>query len=196
MIAWLRGRLSEKQAPWMLIDVQGVGYELEAPLSVFYDLPAAGEEVSIYVHMVVREDAQLLYGFANKQQRDVFRMLIKMNGVGPKVALAVLSTLSIQELAACAVNQDVAVLTKVPGIGQKTALRLLVELEDRLEKDFSDVSVPTGSVASHTGDAISALVQLGYKSGDASKVVRGLDADLSSEEMIRQALRILSGNVL
>ena len=109
MIAWLRGRLSEKQAPWMLIDVQGVGYELEAPLSVFYDLPAAGEEVSVYVHMVVREDAQLLYGFANKQQRDVFRMLIKMNGVGPKVALAVLSTLSIQELAACAVNQDVAV---------------------------------------------------------------------------------------
>ena len=196
MIAWLHGRLSEKQAPWMLIDVQGVGYELEAPLSVFYDLPAVGDEVSVYVHMVVREDAQLLYGFASKQQRDVFRMLIKMNGVGPKVALAVLSTLSIQELAACAANQDVAVLTKVPGIGQKTALRLLVELQDRLDKDFADVSVPTNTVVSHTGDAISALVQLGYKNGDATKVVRGLDADLSSEEMIRQALRILSGNVL
>ncbi len=196
MIAWLSGQLLEKQAPWLLLDVNGVGYELEAPLSVFFDLPAVGEPVSFYVHMVVREDAQLLFGFSNKQQRDVFRMLIKMNGVGPKVALAVLSTLSIEELAACAVNQDVALLTKVPGIGQKTALRLLVELQDRLEKDFSNVTAQSGQDSNKSGDAVSALVALGYKNVEATKVVRSLDPELSSEEMIRQALRILSGNVL
>ncbi len=196
MIGWLHGQLIEKQAPWMLVDVQGVGYELEAPLSVFYDLPSVGQSVTVFVHNVVREDANLLYGFADKQQRDVFRMLIKMNGVGPKVALAVLSTLSIEELAACAVNQDVAALTRVPGIGQKTAQRLLVELGDRLERDFAGLSSQSGANTSHSGDALSALVQLGYKPADASKVVRGLSADLSSEEIIRQALRILSGNVL
>ena len=196
MIAWLSGRILERQAPWIVLDVNGVGYEIEAPLSVFFELPAIGETVQLYTHLVVREDAQLLYGFANRQQRDVFRMLIKMNGVGPKVALAVLSTLTIEELAACAVSQDVAMLTRVPGIGQKTALRLLVELQDRLEKDFADVAAPGSSVTNNSADAIQALVALGYKSSEATKVVRSLGSDLSSEEIIRQALRVLSGNVL
>ena len=196
MIAWLSGRILERQAPWIVLDVNGVGYEIEAPLSVFFELPAIGETVQLYTHLVVREDAQLLYGFANRQQRDVFRMRIKMNGVGPKVALAVLSTLTIEELAACAVSQDVAMLTRVPGIGQKTALRLLVELQDRLEKDFADVAAPGSSVTNNSADAIQALVALGYKSSEATKVVRSLGSDLSSEEIIRQALRVLSGNVL
>ena len=196
MIAWLEGTVIERQAPWILLNVNGVGYELEAPLSVFYDLPAVGSKAQLFAHMVVREDAQLLYGFSERRQRDVFRMLIKMNGIGPKVALAVLSTLSLEELAACAANQDVAVLTKVPGIGQKTALRLLVELQDRLERDFADLSGGGSSAGNQSSDAVSALVALGYKSAEATKVVRQLGADLTSEELIRQALRILSGNVL
>ena len=202
MIAWLQGVLLEKQAPNLLLNVNGVGYEVEAPLSVFYDLPAVNETISIFVHMVVREDAQLLFGFSSKQQRDLFRSLIKVNGVGPKVGLAVLSTLSAQELMQCMLNEDDALLTKVPGIGKKTAQRLIVELKDRLEKEFADVALDA-SVAGHGGapaddrlDAISALVSLGYKNSDASRVVRALPKDLTSEEIIRQALRSLSGNVL
>ena len=141
------------------------------------------------------EDAQLLFGFSEVRQRDVFRVLIKMTGVGPKVALAVLSTLSIDELAQCAVNQDAATLTRVPGIGQKTALRMLVELKDRLEKDL-DESVAVTPSSSAINDAISALEGLGYKHNEASKTVRNLDPGLSSEDLIRQALRVLSGNVL
>lgn len=201
MIAWLQGVLLEKQAPNLLLNVNGVGYEVEAPLSVFYDLPAVNETVSIFVHMVVREDAQLLFGFSSKQQRDFFRSLIKVNGVGPKVGLAVLSTLSVQELMQCMLNEDDALLTKVPGIGKKTAQRLIVELKDRLEKEFGDVALEAsaaghGAPADDRQDAISALVSLGYKSNDASRVVRALPNDLTSEEIIRQALRSLSGNVL
>ncbi|MFT4628985.1 MAG: Holliday junction DNA helicase RuvA [Dinoroseobacter sp.] len=202
MIAWLQGVLLEKQAPNLLLNVNGIAYEIEAPLSVFYDLPAINETVSIFVHMVVREDAQLLFGFSSKQQRDLFRSLIKVNGVGPKVGLAVLSTLSAQELMQCMLNEDDTVLTKVPGIGKKTAQRLIVELKDRLEKEFADVALDA-SVAGHGGapandrqDAISALVSLGYKNNDASRVVRALPKELTSEEIIRQALRSLSGNVL
>jgi len=201
MIAWLQGELLAKQAPTILLNVNGVGYELEAPLSVFYELPAKGEAVSLHVHMVVREDAQLLFGFVSEQQRDLFRSLIRVNGVGPKVALAVLSTLSVQELIQCMANEDDALLTKVPGIGKKTAQRLIVEMKDRLEKEFADVALESAisgsaSVADDRQDAISALVSLGYKSTEASRVVRALPNDLSSEEIIRQALRNLSGSVL
>ena len=195
MIAWLSGTLMAKQPPWIVLDVQGVGYEIEAPVSAFFNLPAVGEPCQLHTHMVVREDAQLLFGFSEVRQRDVFRVLIKMTGVGPKVALAVLSTLSIDELAQCAVNQDAATLTRVPGIGQKTALRMLVELKDRLEKDL-DESVAVTPSSSAINDAISALEGLGYKHNEASKTVRNLDPGLSSEDLIRQALRVLSGNVL
>lgn len=200
MIAWLKGELLEKQAPTILLDVNGVGYELEAPMTTFYDLPAVNEIASLYVHMVVREDAQLLFGFSSRQQRELFRSLIKVNGVGPKVALAVLSTLSAQELLQCMANDDFKQLTKVPGIGMKTAQRLVVEMKDRLEKEFGDVALEAraqaGEVANGRDDAIQALVSLGYRNADATRVVKSLDDDLSSEELIRQALRTLSGNVL
>ncbi len=197
MIAWLSGVLLAKQPPFILLNVNGIGYELEAPLSTFYDLPAEQTQVELHVHMVVREDAQLLFGFGSLQQRDLFRSLIKVNGVGPKVALAVLSTLSVQELMQCMASEDVTQLCRVPGIGKKTAMRLVVEMKDRLEKEFADVALEVGShKTDDRQDAISALVSLGYKHGDAKRVVDQLDTELTSEELIRQALRTLSGKVL
>ena len=200
MIAWLKGQLLEKQPPLILLDVNGIGYELEAPMSTFYELPDVGQTAELYVHMVVREDAQLLFAFASKQQRELFRSLVRVNGVGPKVALAILSTLTAQELLACMVNEDVTQLCKVPGIGKKTAQRLVVEMKDRLEKEFADVEFDNASQQSSANndrnDAISALVSLGYKNADAANVIKALPSDLSSEELIRQALRSLSGNVL
>ena len=200
MIAWLKGELLEKQPPSILLNVNGVGYELEAPMSTFYELPEVGQTTTLYVHMVVREDAQLLFAFSSKQQRELFRSLIKVNGVGPKVALAILSTLTAQELLSCMVNEDVTQLCKVPGIGKKTAQRLVVEMKDRLEKEFADVEFDSasqqGGATNDRNDAIAALVSLGYKNTDAAKVVKALPNDLSSEELIRQALRSLSGNVL
>jgi len=200
MIAWLRGELLEKQPPTLLLNVNGVGYELEAPMSTFYELPAVNETVTLFVHMVVREDAQLLFAFSSKQQRELFRSLIKVNGVGPKVALAVLSTLSVQELLQCMADEDVTQLCKVPGIGKKTAQRLVVEMKDRLEKEFGDIalenSISDSGSTNDRNDAIAALVSLGYKNADARRVIKALPADLSSEELIRQALRSLSGNVL
>ena len=199
MIGWLQGLLLEKQAPALLVNVNGIGYELEAPMTTFFDLPATGEAVALFVHMVVREDAQLLFGFSSKQQRELFRSLIKVNGVGPKVALAVLSTLSAEELVQCMINDDVTQLCKVPGIGKKTAQRLLVEMKDRLTKEFGDVVLESNRSAgmpSNEQDAIAALVSLGYRHLDASRVVKSFDKDLSSEDLIRQALRHLSGNVL
>lgn len=199
MISWLQGSLLEKQPPSLVVNVNGVGYELEAPMSTFFALPEVGEPVTVYVHMVVREDAQLLFGFADKPQREMFRSLIRVNGVGPKVALAVLSTLSPQELLNCMTNEDVTLLCKVPGIGKKTAQRLLVEMKDRLEKEFAELSLEataTGRPQDGTRDAIDALVALGYKQSEANRVVKGLDSNLSSEDLIRQALKALSGNVL
>ena len=199
MIAWLKGELLEKQAPGLVLNVNGVGYELEAPMSTFYDLPEVGAQATVFVHMVVREDAQLLFGFISKQQREMFRSLIRVNGVGPKVALAVLSTLSAQELLQCMANEDVTQLCRVPGIGKKTAQRLVVEMKDRLEKEFGDVALEVSageSSSNNSRDAIDALVALGYKNAEASRVVKSLDSSISSEELIRQALRVLSGNVL
>lgn len=200
MISWLTGVLLEKQAPSLVLNVNGVGYQLEAPMTTFYDLPEQGATATLFVHMVVREDAQLLFGFSSKQQRDLFRSLIKVNGVGPKVALAVLSTLSPLELLQCMANEDVVQLCKVPGIGKKTAQLLVLAMKDRLEKEFGDVTlddnVNKGVIPSDRQDAIAALVSLGYKQGDASRVVKALPAELSSEDMIRQSLRTLSGKVL
>ncbi len=199
MIAWLQGELIEKQAPGIVINVNGVGYELEAPMTTFYDLPEVGATATVFVHMVVREDAQLLFGFTTKQQRELFRSLIKVNGVGPKVALAVLSTLSPEELMQSMATEDVTQLCRVPGIGKKTAQRLVVEMKDRLEKEFGDVafsSAAGSTTSSDTRDAIDALVALGYKNTEAARVVKSLDTSLTSEELIRQALRTLSGNVL
>ena len=200
MIAWLEGQLLEKQAPTILLNVNGVGYELEAPMTTFYELPEVKQTCALFVHMVVREDAQLLFGFITRQQRELFRSLIKVNGVGPKVALAILSTLSAQELLQCMANEDFKQLTQVPGIGMKTAQRLVVEMKDRLEKEFGEVALEARANASSSAndrdDAIAALVSLGYRQTDAGRIVKSLPNDLSSEELIRQALRTLSGNVL
>ena len=195
MIAWLKGELLDKRPPSIVLNVNGVGYDLEAPLNVFYDLPDLGSQASLYVHMVVREDAQNLYGFISVKQRDLFRSLIKVSGIGPKVGLAILSSLTADDLLSCVAHEDVATLVAVPGIGKKTAQRLLVELKDRLAKEFGSAlpeAAPgtISSAASDERDAIDALITLGYKPADASGSVRGVaEAGMTSEALIRAALK-------
>jgi len=197
MIGRLTGVLVQKEPPALLLDVRGVGYELEAPMTTFYDLPAVGAEVSLYTHLVVRDDAHLLYGFAREADRRLFRALIKVNGVGPRVALAILSGLSQQEFVLCIHNEDVTRLTRVPGIGRKTAERLIVELRDKLAADsaLEPAAVPGGDGAlDPVGEAVSALVALGYKPQESSRLVRGVATEgLSAEEIIRQALKSMAG---
>ncbi len=179
----------------MLVDVGGVGYELEAPMTTFYELPPVGGQITLYTHLVVREDAHLLYGFVRESQRRLFRNLLKVNGVGPRVALAVLSGLSDDEFTRCVAEEDIARLTKVPGIGRKTAERLVIEMRDKLPKE---ISMPVSSAAADgpavpadpVSEAVSALVSLGYKPNEASRAVRGVAAKgLNAEEIIRQALK-------
>jgi Holliday junction DNA helicase RuvA len=198
MIGRLTGTLLRKEPPALLLDVGGVGYELEAPMTTFYELPAVGQQVTLHTHLVVREDAHLLYGFARESQRRLFRDLLKVNGVGPRVALAVLSGMSDQEFVLCVVQGDIVRLTKIPGIGRKTAERLVMELKDRLAFEPHGVDVQNAVAAMPAADpvseAVSALVSLGYKPPEASRMVRGLNAkDLSTEEIIRQALKGVAG---
>ena len=197
MIGRLAGTLARKEPPSLLVDVNGVGYELEAPMSTFYDLPATGEKVTLYTYLVVREDAHLLYGFSRESQRQLFRSLLKVNGVGPRVALAVLSGLSEQELVACLANEDIARLTKVPGIGRKTAERLVIELRDKVDLAAAPAlgaARPASVPADPAQEAISALIALGYKPSEASRAIGALAHDgLRSEDIIRQALKGLAG---
>lgn len=196
MIGRLRGILINKQPPVLLLDVQGVGYEVEAPMSTFYQLPEVGEEAVLHTHLIVREDAHVLCGFASENERSMFRALIKINGVGAKLALAILSGMSADEFARCIHDNDAAGLTRLPGVGKKTAERLIVEMKDRLS-DWQDnvVSLPTGTgVSTQAADgereAVSALIALGYKPQEASKMVAGIDtANLSSEDIIKAALK-------
>lgn len=201
MIAYLRGRLLEKQPPTLVLDVEGVGYELEAPMTTFYDLPDTDAAVTLHTHMVVREDAQKLYGFTQRQQRDLFRSLLRVSGVGPRVGLAILSSLSAEEFLACMADEDVDRLTRVPGIGRKTAQRLLVEMRDRILKETEGLPAqPVRSqhdAPSPVQDAVSALIALGYKPVQASRAVREVgNGGAGSEEIIRQALRVLAGSAL
>jgi len=195
VIGRLRGTLVSKQPPWLLVDVNGVGYEVEAPMSTFYDLPMAGEEVILHTHLAVREDAHTLYGFGSEQERTLFRRLIKVNGVGAKLALALLSGMSAAEFARCVEEDDVAALTRLPGIGKKTAERLIVEMRDKLGDTEAAVKLPGGkaapaAAANPVEDAVSALVALGYKPNEASRMVRNVESDgLPSEEIIRLALQ-------
>ena len=201
MIGRLRGTLAEKQPPHLILDVNGLGYELEVPMTTLYRLPSVGEPLTLHTHLVVREDAQLLYGFASKRERDFFRELIRLNGVGPKLALALMSSLEVDELVRCVQSQDTSALTKVPGVGKKTAERLLVELKDRFKAwetvpaMFALVPNQPGGpdnepVASAETDAVSALISLGYKPQEASKAVSAIkEKGLSSEDMIRRALK-------
>lgn len=197
MIGRLSGTLVQKEPPSLLIDVGGVGYELEAPMTTFYDLPARGERVTLYTHLVVRDDAHLLYGFSSERQRRLFRYLIRVNGVGPRVALAVLSGLSEQEFVQCIADNNLARLTQVPGIGKKTAERLIIEMRDKVS--LGDIAVSATGVAHDeptdpVSDAVSALMALGYKAQEASRLVRTVDTrELSTEEIIRQALKRMAG---
>jgi len=198
MIGRLRGTLAEKQPPFLLLDVNGVGYELEVPMTPLYRLPPVGEALTLHTHLVVREDAQLLYGFAEKRERELFRELIRLNGVGPKLALALMSGLEVDELVRCVQAQDTAALTKIPGVGKKTAERLLVELKDRFKAWEAmpgiaplvlEPSAPA-AVSSAESDAVSALIALGFKPQEASRAVAAVQEDgLSSEELIRRALK-------
>ncbi|MEH6687800.1 MAG: Holliday junction branch migration protein RuvA [Halopseudomonas sabulinigri] len=198
MIGRLTGILLEKQPPHIVLDVQGVGYELDAPMSTFYQLPALGEQVTLHTHMVVREDAQLLYAFVDKRGRELFRELIRLNGVGPKLALALMSGMEVDELVMAVQHQDVSAFVRIPGVGKKTAERLLIELRDRFkawESTSGGVSLAvTGlaavPVARPSADAVSALISLGYKPQEASRAVSAVDEEgLSSEELIRRALK-------
>lgn len=197
MIGRLRGSLLWKEAPLLLLDVHGVGYEVEVPLTTFYHLPKLGEPLELHTHLVVREDAHLLYGFAVETDRALFRALIKVSGVGAKLALAILSSVSAEEFARCVHSKDIASLTRIPGIGKKTAERLVVEMRDRLTQEKSPVPtssapgpLPTLAATTPIQDAISALVALGYKPLDASRMVRAVDNEgLACEEIIRRALQ-------
>ena len=191
MIGRLNGILLEKNPPTLLLDVSGVGYLVDVPMSSFYDLPALGERVVLLTQQVVREDAHLLYGFLTSGERDAFRLLVKISGVGPRTALAVLSGMSVAELAQAVTLQESGRLTRVPGIGKKTAERLLLELKGRLG---GELAAPAGSaVAADTGaDVMRALLALGYSEREVASVVRQVGADASVSDGIKQALKLLA----
>lgn len=197
VIGRLRGALVYKQPPFLMVDVGGVGYELEAPMSTFYELPLQGEQITLFTHLAIRDDAHVLYGFSTESERGLFRALLKVSGVGAKMALAILSGMSAEEFTLCVQRDDTAALVRLPGIGKKTAERLIVEMRDRLDRIESTgtASLPAarpsgGAVETPESDAIGALIALGYKPNDASRMVRSVESEnLSSEEIIRLALR-------
>ncbi len=202
MIGRLRGILVEKAPPRLLIEVGGVGYEVDAPMITFYRLPEVGKEVTLLTHLVVREDAQLLYGFNHEQERALFRSLIKVSNVGPKLALAILSGMEAEMFVRCIINNDTASLVRVPGVGKKTAERLVIEMRDKLTDWNLDNSITLASINTTGGnqivqEAISALIALGYKPQEASRAVTQVNQDaMTSEDLIRQALRqMLKGSV-
>jgi Holliday junction DNA helicase RuvA len=192
MIGRLNGVLLEKTPPLVLLDVNGVGYECEVPMSTFYNLPAIGEKVVLLTQFIVREDAQLLYGFGSDRERLTFRQLVKVNGVGPKMALSILSGLSVEDLIAAITMQEAAMLVRVPGVGKKTAERLLLELKDKFSMDGATLN--PGHAKSATGDVLNALLALGYNEREALAAVKQLPADVVVGEGIRQALKSLSRN--
>jgi len=191
MIAFLRGKLIAKAPPVLVLDVQGVGYELEAPMTTFYELPAVGTEIMLYTHLSIREDAHSLFGFANEADRTMFRSLIKVNGVGPKLALTILSGQSAEQLHRCIHDNDTAALMRLPGVGKKTAERLIIEMRDRLPQlEDSIAAAITPSISNAKQEAVSALCSLGYKPLDASKMVQGIHTEgKSCEDIIRMALQ-------
>ncbi len=188
MIARLIGKLLEKTPPLIVIDCAGVGYEVEVPMSTFYGLPEVGAQLTLLIHMVVREDAQLLYGFGSAQEKSTFRQLLKVNGIGAKSALAILSGVSIEELVAAVSSQDIALLTRIPGVGKKTAERLLLELKDK----FGAAGLATVGQKTTAHDVLNALLALGYNEREAMVAVKQLDKDASVSEGIKQALKALS----
>lgn len=202
MIGRLRGRVLDKQPPFLLLDVNGVGYEIEAPMSTFYVLPAGDDEVVLHTHLAVREDAHVLYGFARLADRALFRALLKVSGVGGKMALGVLSGMTAEEFSAAVQAADTAALTRLPGVGKKTAERLVIEMRDKLDGlaiPATGVTLPAAAdvAAQATGadqDAVSALIALGYRAPEASRMVSKVFEDgMDTESVIRAALRNLAG---
>jgi Holliday junction DNA helicase RuvA len=203
MIGFLKGRLAVKQPPLLLVDVNGVGYELEAPMSTFYGLPPTGESVALFTHLVVREDAHILYGFGTDGERRLFRALLKVSGVGPKMALGILSGSSVEDFLRTIEAEDVAMLTRIPGIGRKTAERVIIEMRDSVQR----LAAPAGAVDGHPAagaqpaaalgaapspqsEAFSALLALGYKPPEVTRLLRaGDEPGLSTTEIIRRALK-------
>ncbi|WP_295456508.1 Holliday junction branch migration protein RuvA [uncultured Thiodictyon sp.] len=204
MIGRLKGQILGKQPPHLLLDVNGVGYELEAPMSTFYELPPVGDTVTLVTHLVVREDAHCLYGFARVRDRDLFRALLKVSGIGARIGLAILSGMDAARFVACVEQEDITALTRVPGIGTKTAQRLVVELRDRLDGVGAGLATVAAASAASAGavpgsppgalaDAVSALIALGYKPADANRMGRAADdGTKTSEEIIRAALRAVN----
>ncbi|MBO68463.1 MAG: Holliday junction branch migration protein RuvA [Acidiferrobacteraceae bacterium] len=194
MIGHVTGKLKRKQPPELLIDVNGIGYELEAPMTVFYDLPALDVEVTLHTHLVVRADAHQLFGFTEVRQRNLFRELLRVSGVGPRVGLAILSALTVEDLIRAISFSDSAQLTRIPGIGRKTAERLIIDLRDRFDESMGGEQTSSEQSISPEQDAVRGLVKLGYRSSDAAKVVKQLRSpDASTEELVRNALKQLGG---
>jgi len=190
MIGRISGTLVEKNFPQIVVSCGGVGYEIDVPMSTFYPLPRTGEEVTLLTHLVVREDAHLLYGFITAPERAAFRQLLKISGVGPKVALSVLSGLSVDDLSAAVASEDAGRLTKIPGIGKKTAERLVLELRDKLPKTLTTVRSETAAAAG--GDVLVALLGLGYNEREAQAAIKQLPGELPLADALRQALKHLA----
>ncbi len=190
MIGFLRGTLVIKQPPRLTLDVNGIGYEIEAPMSTFYDLPDCGEPLQLVTHLVIRDDAHVLYGFASEAERALFRSLLKVSGVGARIGLGILSGISVDGFRRCVLERDSVALTRLPGIGRKTAERLLVEMPDRLPEVDSSAGAAGNGAANAEGEAHGALVALGYKPAEALRMLKGLDATtLRTEDLIREALK-------
>ena len=189
MIGFLRGVLLKKQPPLLILDVDGVGYEIEAPMTTFYTLPDVGNKIEIFTHLVVRDDAHLLFGFATENERLLFRNLIKVNGVGAKMALTILSGIEADEFSECIHNNDADRLKKLPGVGKKTAERLIIEMRDRLD-NLPKSKTSRKNDADPADEAVSALISLGYKPSEASQYVLAVEnKGMNSEELIREALK-------
>jgi holliday junction DNA helicase RuvA len=195
VIGFLKGSLAAKQPPTLMVDVSGVGYELEAPMSTFYGLPAVGEPVALFTHLVVREDAHILFGFGTESERRLFRGLLKVSGVGPKIALGILSGASVDDFLRIIEAEDVAMLTRIPGIGRKTAERVIIEMRDSVQK-LAGPAVGTGAAlhpsaaSTPQSEAFSALIALGYKPPEVTRLLKAADEPgLSTTEIIRRALK-------
>lgn len=191
MIGRLTGLMLEKHPPLVLVDVQGVGYEINVPMSTFYNLPAVGEKITLHTYLVIREDAHLLFGFATDAERQVFRQLVKISGVGARTALAILSGLSVADLHQAVASQDSSQIIKIPGIGKKTAERLLLELRDKLSSNIVNIDSSMSS-SKVNSDILNALLSLGYNAREASWTIKQLSSDVTVSEGIRQALKLLS----
>jgi Holliday junction DNA helicase RuvA len=192
VIGFLKGRLAAKQPPMLMVDVNGVGYEMEAPMSTFYGLPAAGEPVALFTHLVVREDAHILFAFGTDGERRLFRGLLKVSGVGPKIALGILSGASVDDFLRIIESEDVAMLTRIPGIGRKTAERVIIEMRDGVRKLAIPAggTGPTGMGTTPQSEAFSALIALGYKPPEVARLLKAVDEPgLSTTDIIRRALK-------